>query len=141
MTNYRRRTEQIIIPYPYLTETTDLAVSGISNSSRSPPATLANNQWYTVPTNTTVTVASDTVIVIVRDIGNVQRLFWEEAGSTGTTENVVEGDHFVLVPNGLPVITIAGFDLMALGDRTNANTNNGLIQFPTNIKFRFTESN
>lgn len=140
MTNYRRRTEQIVIPYPYLTETTDLAVSGISNVSRPPPSTLANRQWYTVPTNTTVTVASGTVFVLVREQGNVQRLFWEEAGTT-TTVNVLTGDHFVLVPNSLPVITIAGFDLMALGDRDSTSSNNGLLQFPANIKFRFTESN
>ena len=139
MMNYRRRTEPIIIPYPYLTETTDLAVSGVSNVSIPVPSSTSLNQWYTASANTTITLSGGVTILSVRVQDGSQAIRWEQSG-TGTTETIEAGDHFVIV-SGLPLITIAGFDLMALGDRYSMGTNNGVILFPSNIGFRFIESN
>lgn len=142
MFNYHRRTEPVIIPYPYLTETTELGVSGVSNTSRPLPSTLSNDQWYLVSSNTSISVASGIVVLLVRVVDNAQHLFWEETAAPSSVA-LQQGDHVLLHPlsSSLPIITIAGFDLMALGDRTSTSTNNSVIIFPTNIKFRFTESN
>lgn len=138
--NYRRREKTVVVPYPYLTEDTVLAIQGIESVSTPLVAEIELNKWYTVPANATATVRAGKTIVIIRVVGDVQRIYWDCAGTTPDTVNVLAGDHILIYDGLLVPITIAGFPAFALGDQSVAVINNALIQLPANIRFVFTES-
>lgn len=140
---YSRRHQEpvrIVVPYPFLNEPTALAVKGVSNTSIPfPQGELQAGQWYTVQNDSTVTIPSNRVVIAVREVGNYQRMFWEEVG-TQVTYPVKANDHILIASGTLPIITIAGFDLMTLGDISSLAGNNSLVQFSSSIKFPFVES-
>lgn len=138
--SYRRRSvQQLVVPYPFLNDPTNLAILGIENKYKPIPEAVETGQWYLVSEPTPITVLANKTLIVVRTVNNRQRLFWEEAGIQ-TQEQLAADDYVLIYDGNLPVVTIAGFVLMSLGDRSSAVVNNGLLQFPTNIRFNFTAS-
>lgn len=141
--NYRRKPDQVVIPYPYLTEPTNLSIAGISNTYTNLPAQFSANTWYFVQANQTITVPANHTLVIVRESSdNVQNVLWTTAPSGSTLQVNLQANDFVLVYAGGNVpIEIAGFETLYLVDVADQYEIRTYISFKSNIRFRFTRAN
>lgn len=141
--NYRRRNDPIVIPYPYLTDTTDLTIDGIPNKYISLPANPTLGQWYKPTQNTAVTIPVGKSLLVVRTQQGTtgQILLWDTAASgTAPTRNVFTTDYILFYDGTEIPLAIAGFRTLYLGDAL-AGPNDTYIRFPSNITFYFTPAN
>lgn len=141
--NYRRQPEKIIIPYPYLTETTYLSVDGIANTVRPLPVEGATTrQWYLVQTSQTVTIPANHTLVIVQESGGTQLMMWDSATTSAAQQRSLQaGDRILLYNSRLVPIQMAGFEVMILGDSSGSTASgHSHLVFPTNIFFNFTNA-
>lgn len=143
MTNYRRRTEKIVIPYPYLTEDTVIAIEGIPNIFSPAPAVLAEGQWYKFSQTTVINLQAGRMILVANNLSGSWRIVWDTAPVNGTHNiTVTSGEYAIILNSQYAILTLAGFPVLRFQESDpDTGVNPGFyVQFASNIYFDFVQA-
>lgn len=138
---YPRSKEQIVIPYPFLSEGAEVTVGNIPNTYLPIPADgAALNRWYQSPNSRNVTIPAGNTLVIVRPYTSAQVVYWDTAPDDAVQVRTVQANDYVMVYNGkLVPIRISGFNVFTLGDLSGSAVNStAFVRFEYRVAFAFT---
>lgn len=138
--NYRRRRtpEQVIVPYPFLSEGAELRIGSTPNIYTELPDTGGDlNQWYKVVNARNITIPANHIGIIVRPTETTQLLIWDSTADDAQVRACQIGDYVLVRAGRLAPVSIAGFTAFQIGDDSGTITSPSFIRFPSNLVFPF----
>lgn len=141
--NYRRRRapDQVVVPYPFLSEGAELTIGNIPNTYLPLPEGGGDlNKWYRPTVDSIVSIPAGKTLLFVQPdpLGTGQILVWDTAPDGTAQTRSVNANEYILIYDGTRIpIFIAGFATLRVADDSGSSPAKSYLIFPAHIRFAF----